>query len=80
MDGITNSVDIVSLSKLRKIVKDKKAWCAAAHGAVKSRTRLSDQTTMYIKNTRLQKKGEEQLSVISTLDIYALDPLRVHNF
>ena len=49
-------------------------------GAVKSRTRLSDQTTMYIKNTRLQKKGEEQLSVISTLDIYALDPLRVHNF
>ena len=41
LDGITNSID-VNMSKLREIVKDRKAWHAAVHGVAKSWTPLSD--------------------------------------
>ena len=37
MDGITDSMDL-SLSNLREIVKDRKAWRAAVHGVTKNQT------------------------------------------
>ena len=41
LNATTNSIDM-NLSKLRKTVKDRGAWCAAVHGVTKSLTQLSD--------------------------------------
>ena len=41
LDGIIDSMD-VSLSELREMVMDRKAWRAVIHGVTKCRSRLSD--------------------------------------
>ena len=41
LEDITDAMDM-NLGKLREMVRDREAWCAAVHGVTKSWTQLSD--------------------------------------